>query len=340
MTNKHDSRSTVALIYGGIGREREVSLSGKDYVLRLIDERRYRPLPIRIAEDGGWYLDDGSNTPTFPVRLGNERGFLINGKVTCVDCAFPLLHGEFGEDGRVQGLIECAGIRLVGADTLTGAVTSDKVYTKSIAEAMGIPTAEWLSLEQDTPVRDAVRIAEERLGYPMFIKPARLGSSIGAAAVHSAREFAAAFEGARLSNGGEILIEELIEDKREIEVAMLETSEGRIFSQPGEIVCKEVYDYKRKYDTVNGAATLARAELSETVALRIREYCDKLARGLSLRGLARIDFFLAGERIIFNEINTMPGFTPTSLYARMMSELGIPPRVLIGALIESAEAAI
>ncbi len=338
MTERNDSRATVALIYGGIGREREVSLSGKDYVRELIDETKYRVLPVHIREGGGWYLDDGSNTPVFPVRLGGERGLLMRGELIAVDCAIPLLHGEFGEDGRVQGLLECVGIPLVGASTLTGAVTSDKVYTKAIAEAMGIPTAEWVSLEQDTPTRDAKRIAEQRLGYPMFIKPARLGSSIGAAAVHTAREFGAAFEGARLPHGGSILIEELIEDKRELEVAMLETEGVRIFSHPGEIVCRELYDYEKKYDPRHGAKTLARAELDEAVTSKISEYCDKLARGLSLRGLARIDFFLTGDRLILNEINVMPGFTPTSLYPLMMNELGIAPRVLIEALINGAEA--
>lgn len=334
MRNKRVGRRNVALIYGGVGVEREVSVRGKEYISGLIDTDKFIVYPIFIAEDGAWYHDtpEGDRIPTFPTRMGKRRGLLLRGRITEVHAALPFLHGDMGEDGNIQGALTTAGIPFVGAETVTGAVCIDKAYTKAIAEQMGIPTARWICLNASIEPMQARLLAEKSIGYPMFIKPARLGSSVGAHAVLRRENFIEAFSDAGSVTKDGILIEELITNKREIEVAYFGTKEQTLLSYPAEVLCSDFYDYRKKYGAKT--PTLCHAELTEDILGKIHRYCRLLADRLELRHLGRIDFFLDGERIIFNEINTMPGFTEDSLYPRMLEAAGIPPSRLINLLIE------
>ena len=215
----NQKKKTVALLYGGRGAEHDVSVSGAKYLYSLID-RRYEVYPILIDRDGGYRLcADISDREGVPLRLcrggfsTGENGFLP------VDVAFPLLHGDYGEDGVLQGALECADIPFVGCRTHAGALCSDKAFTKLVAESLGIPTADWiLSVEGSaTQGKEASRRrAEIRLGYPMFIKPARLGSSIGALPVWRKEEFDRAYDEAAKLGGGRVIIEELVKVRSEL----------------------------------------------------------------------------------------------------------------------------
>ena len=324
------ARPTVLLISGGIGVERDVSLRGAAAVLGYIDPEKYNVTAVTVEKDGSW-LTEGEEA-VFPVRLGNQRGLLIGGKIRPVDCAIPLLHGEFGEDGRIQGTLEVAGIPLIGADTVTGAVCIDKGYTRAIAHSLGIPTARGVSLPAGADT-EAAMLAAEELGYPVFVKPTRLGSSVGASEARTESELAHAFTRARVYGTG-VLIEELVTDKRELEVGVLATKNGTVISPVGEVICHGFYDYGTKYRT--GAPTVCPADIDPEIAATVREYAARLADALSLRGPSRIDLFLSGDRLLFNEVNTMPGFTAGSLYPQLMTAAGIPPRRLFDLLISEA----
>ena len=326
----HNDLRTVALIRGGEGKEHNISCLGAEYVKGLIDGTKYRVLPIYIDREGLWRSEDHGGAVAHPTLTEDGGGVRVKDKFIRIDAALPLLHGDMGEDGAVQGALRCAHIPFVGADTVTGAVACDKGYTKAVAEALGIPTACWIYYV-GKDVAECRRLAEEKLGYPMFVKPARLGSSVGAYPVRTPDEFNEAFASAIHLGDGRLLVEELIQNKRELEVAYFSAGGQRIISHPAEVVCDGFYSYGRKYDSP--AVTLTRAELSPKIAAELRRYCELLAKALGLRHLSRIDFFLSGERIIFNEINTMPGFTASSLYPRILGECGIPPSALINLLI-------
>lgn len=328
-----NGRKRIALIYGGAGREHSVSVDGAEFVRGIIDRERYEVLPVFIDTGGGFSLIyRGETVPTFPVRLGGESGFLLRGGVLRVDCAIPLLHGDFGEDGRVQGALDTAGIPFTCADTLTGAVASDKAFTRAVAESLDIPMARARVLKPRATDGEIFRAASE-LSLPVFIKPTRLGSSIGAGAVYGEGELIPTFRRAARF-GCDVLIEELIEGKRELEIGVLATRSGIRLSTVGEVICDGFYDFEKKYrsDTL----TLTRADIPEWVEEKIREYATALTGAICLRGTGRLDFFLSGDRLIFNEINTLPGFTRDSLYPRLMREVGITEGELFTLLIEDA----
>lgn len=270
-------------------------------------------------------------TEVFPIRMGGASG-LFDGETTIpVDCAIPLLHGDFGEDGRIQGALDTAGIPFIGASTVAGALCIDKAFTKAVARELGIPVARGKSLPCGAKYGDALLAAKE-IGFPVFVKPRRLGSSVGAGIARDGGELKEAF--ARAEPYGEIMLEELIEQKRELEIGLLSLKDGLIISPVGEVVCGGFYDFDKKYGSQTETRT--RADISLSVAEKIREYAQGLARAISLFGPMRIDFFLCGERLIFNEINTMPGFTADSLYPALMREAGIEGEALFDLLIGDA----
>ena len=320
---------TLALIWGGRGRESEVSAKGKNHVLPLIDKNKYNVLSIFIDKDGRWLLD---GEEVFPFN----RGFFCpkTQKFYTTQSAFPLLHGDFGEDGIVQGALECAGIPYIGCDVSAGAICRDKAFVKTIAQSVGIPTLPFLSIFRDEGTDYAVRRAETSFKYPMFIKPARLGSSVGVMAAESRRELISALSGV-FTLSAKAIVEPCLTDKRELECGYFAAKGKELFTNPGEILCSGLYDYEGKY--INNRVGLAvRADVSKSVIEDIREYSRRLVRILGVRDLSRIDFFLSGEKIYFNEINTMPGFTDGSLYAKMVEGCGITEDRLIDGLIESS----
>ena len=325
----------VALIYGGMGREHEISVMGAKNIIGLIDRRRFTVYPVYIDRRGRWHLGGEGGDRLYPMREARGGSLSADGAKQRIDVALPLLHGDFGEDGRVQGALDCAGIPYVGCAVAAGAVAADKILTKKTAEALGIPTAASVfTTNSDTAAARA--LCEEKIGYPAFIKPSGLGSSVGCSLVGSPEEFGDAFAEAR-SYGERVLIEEYLDGARELECAYSESSRfGEIFAPPGEVVAKGVYTYRAKYGAGSRAATLPRAELSQATVALARDYSERMVRALGIRQIARIDFFLYGGELLLNEINTMPGFTRSSLYAAMLAECGIELPELLSSLLEDA----
>ena len=341
---KDKSLLRVALIFGGRGHERQISEKSAGHIFSSIDRARISPIPIRIAEDGRWLASLGCHaslyecvfdTEVYPAFIGGHHGFATIDGFIDVDCAIPALHGDFGEDGRVQGALECAGIRYVGCDVICGAVCSDKSYTKSVAEHLGIPVARWICASRSDDIENTVKRAEGQIGYPAFVKPTGLGSSIGAAMADDRSTLILAITDA-LSASDRIMIEECVSIRAELECAYLGVGGTRRFSDIGMIECSGTYDYESKY--LSSSATVSDScNIAEHLKKQILDYSALLQSELGIRHLSRFDFFLTrDERIIFNEINTFPGFTTSSLYPRLVARMGISPSELITALVREA----
>lgn len=323
----------VALIYGGRGCEHDVSVMGAKNLLPRLDRKKLTVYPVYIDKKGIWHLGGERGGRIHPCCGSRSGAFISDGGKITVDVAFPLLHGDFGEDGRVQGALDCAGIPYVGCGVRAGAVTADKILTKMVAASLGIPTARSVYLTR-ADLSSAVSICEEHIGYPMFIKPSGLGSSVGCTLVSSPDMLEGAISAA---SSDRILIEEYLDGARELECAYSNTSRfGEIFAPPGEIVSRGVYTYREKYGSHSRAKTVARAVLPQDVAKRAEEYSRALVRATGISQIARIDYFLHDGELILNEINTMPGFTEASLYSAMMRDCGIEPNELLTALLEDA----
>ena len=374
---------TVALIFGGRGFERDVSIAGARFVYPLIPREKYRVVPILITADGRWLMrasdcdrrdgvglfsaekfdaeiskgddcgtelpkgddcgtelprEEDFDLPCAPMNFGDRAGLVYRGGELAVDCAFPLLHGDFGEDGVVQGALENAKIKYVGEDALTSATCLDKRLTHLIAARLGIPVARAIFSHPKESCDSARDRAERLLGYPLFLKPSCLGSSVGASPVRCAPHFERAFvEATRLSSRG-LIIEELVDIDCELEIGVLADKSKLIFTNIGKIRADSgFYDYKEKYGEGSPAAVSAEAHIEEMVAAELKGYSKKLCQFLGIRSLCRIDFFRTKKgEILFNEINTMPGFTGASLYPRLMAGVGYPPEMLLDALISEA----
>ena len=327
MTNKKQ----IALFFGGRGYEHSVSVSGAKNLLSLIDRERYGVYTVFIEKSGKMRLttpDLEVGEAVFPI-LDEGRCALLteSGERLQIDCAFPLLHGDFGEDGSVQGLLASCRVPFVGSDTRASAICLDKAATKAFAEALGISTVPWRLLTDGKDYTD--------LEPPLFIKPDCLGSSVGASPAHSREELIAAIQSAASLGGGRVLAERLISPIRELECAYFSAQGEQIVSYPGEILSGGFYSYERKYST-EAAGTSARANVSRELAERMREHTRRLCRAIGVRHLARVDFFLSGDALYLNEINTMPGMTASSLYPRLLVGAGISPAEAINRMISDA----
>ncbi len=327
----------LALIFGGEGHERRVSELGacseaqklsplfdliKIGISPVGDWYIYRGADEKI-KSGTWYRDTENLTPTYPIRLGGESGFFTDNGIIAVDAAFPLLHGDRGEDGIIQGALRAAHIPYIGSDVIPSAVTADKAYTKIIAEHLGIPTVPWLA-PRGRDKRRIKREAEVRLGYPLFIKPRTLGSSIGAYPVRCPCDFYPAYTDA--SSYGDVIIERLVEVSYELEFAHYRGTKSFI-SSPGIVASHGAfYDYSLKYESTDTVMAYPDRAFDKRVTRKARYYARQLAEFLSLGAISRIDFFLtpSGE-LFFNEINSVPGATDTSLYPRLTEpRIGMP----------------
>lgn len=371
---------TVALIFGGAGFERQVSLAGARFVYPLIAREKYNIIPIFIAPDGRWLMREADlpkkepdllifggddpcdltktkeknsdifegekssyvlpeveefSLPVAPVNLGDKRGVISESGFLPVDVAFPLLHGDFGEDGVVQGALENAGIKFVGEDAATSAICLDKRLCHLIAHRLGIPTAKGIFADKGESCHMVKERAERIIGYPLFIKPCDLGSSVGAFAVLHSSQFDEAYESAASLTRRGLMIEELVDIDSELEIGVLLLKGKQLFTNIGKIKTDiGFYDYKEKYESGSSALVEDSPKIDEKHRKIIGEYARRLSEFLHLSSLSRLDFFLTRDgRILFNEINTMPGFTETSLYPRLASSLGLSPRNLIDALI-------
>lgn len=350
---RHSERGRYILLFGGRGCEREISLLGAERILSEAEKINFDLLPVFINKNGDFFifsgkasdiplLKNGRNgsclSPTSPVRINGISGFLSDGGVIPVRLVFPLLHGDFGEDGVVQGMLSALGMDFFGADNFTGAVSTDKVYSKLIARSVGVPTLPELVLREARDISSVVREIEESFGFPAFVKPIRLGSSIGASAAPTARELQRALKRA-FSFARQVMIEPAITVKRELEVAYYHVGKRRMITPPAEISAEGgFYDFDLKYKSAVGVSLIARADVDDGIKERVRSYTERLSEALSVRHAARFDYFLLPDgRVYFNEVNTMPGMTATSLYSEMLRGEGLDISDFIRSLLEISE---
>lgn len=360
-------RPRVAVIFGGRSGEHAISVVTAANVLDAIDSERYDVLPIGIAPDGRWVLDravtgrraieSGADLPhvddsAAPVLLGNSRRLLVTepGQVPdelgAVDVVFPLLHGPYGEDGTLQGLLELADVRFVGSGVLSSALAMDKQYTKVVLGAAGLEMTGWLCLPAADWVRanSACRERVAALGYPVFVKPARAGSSLGISRVANPDELDAAVEQAR-RHDPKVLVEKVVGRAREVECGVLESIDD---GAPEVSVCAEItvrggeeafYDFDTKYlpEAAERVAITVPADLPAAVEMEIRTMAVTAFQALNCEGLARVDFFITeDDQVLISEVNTMPGFTPTSVFPRVWQASGIDFPMLVDRLIQLA----
>ena len=324
----------IALLYGGADSEHDVSYMGYEYVSELLNDSKYEILPVYITRGGTWTVKaEGRDTAVYPSR---ENGGCLATDCGCIriDAAIPLLHGRGGEDGSVQGALECARIPYVGADVCTSALCLDKTYAKAVAESIGIPTVPSVSPKRYEEADVALKAALKKLNFPLFIKPRRLGSSVGAYPIKNEGDFLEYYKKASEIGEGLVIIEECLTDKRELECAYVEIGGKKTVTPPGEILIDGFYGYSEKYG--GKTHTLPRSPLKADTADTLVDYGERLAEAMMLRHLGRIDFFLSGDKIYFNEINTFPGFTKESLYPKMLENCGISPKDAILSFIEDA----
>ncbi|GII55709.1 D-alanine--D-alanine ligase [Planotetraspora thailandica] len=354
------SRIRVAVVFGGRNSEHAVSLMGAGSVLEAIDRSKYEVFPIGIAQDGRWVLAtdgqayaieegrlpsvEGSGTalalPSSGSILALEPG-QIPRSLGEVDVVFPVMHGPFGEDGTIQGLLEMAGVRYVGSGVLASAVGMDKAYMKLVLRAAGLPVGPFVVVrDRDWRIDRAKVLKEvEELGWPVFVKPARAGSSQGISKAHDAESLEAAVELAR-QHDPKILIEAAIPG-REIECAVLESlgDAPAEASVPGEVLVKgehEFFDFEAKYYP-DQMALDAPADIPAEKAEAVRAMAVRAFEALGCEGLSRVDFFYTptGE-LVLNEINTMPGFTSLSVAPQLWAASGLPYGDLVDRLIQLA----
>jgi D-alanine-D-alanine ligase len=333
-------RTRLVVLFGGRSAEHEVSCVSARHVLAAADPDPSDVVPIGIPREGQWVLAEGaraalvaSGPKALPAAL-EVAGPLVDPDEALAQpdvVVFPLLHGPFGEDGTVQGLLELAGVPYVGAGVLGSALGMDKAMAKQVLGHAGLPQARHLVLRDDHPVPDPGLA----LGWPVFVKPANLGSSVGVTKVHGLEELGPALEAA-FSYDEWAIVEEAVVG-REIEVAVLGNREPEA-SVPGEVrPSHDFYDYEDKY-VVDGAELLVPAPLAPEAADEARRLAVEAFRALRLDGMARVDFFYeeGGRGWLVNEVNTIPGFTPISMYPRLWEATGVPYSKLVDRLVELA----
>ena len=350
MTARPD-RVRLVVLFGGQSAEHEVSCTTAAHVLRAVDPDRYDVVPVGITREGTWVQADDAQVAlargaaALPSRLPDRleaSGTAVEPSRMVAPAAdelpvvvLPLLHGPHGEDGTVQGLLELAGVPYVGAGVLSSALAMDKVKAKEILSVHGLPQAAWVAVRDRETDRAADELAAAGLGYPAFVKPANLGSSVGVSKVHDRSELD---EALALAAGYDewIVIEEGV-DAREIEVGVLGNAGPRA-SVPGEIVpSHEFYDYEDKYID-DACQLLVPAPLDDAAAARVRALALDAYRELRCEGMARVDFFYEerGRGFLVNEVNTIPGFTPVSMYPKLWEASGLSYPDLIDELVRLA----
>ena len=349
----------ITILYGGKSGEHEVSLVSAAYVARNIDTSKHIVNLIGIDKDGKWYWQDQSELERikedetaalqikkdFPVMIspgGGKRQAIqvrnYSGYVNLyTDIVFPVLHGTYGEDGTVQGLLDMAEIPYVGCLTLSSALTMDKEKTKVVWQSENLPIVPYTYLKsswREEKIKEKIAEYEKEYGYPAFVKPCCAGSSVGASKAKDKKELSEAIEEA-FKWDSKILIEKFI-PAREIECSVVGNTDVKAYG-PGEIKpSHEFYDYDAKYNDPNGAALVIPAELDKDTAEKIRLMAIKAFKVLDCSGLSRVDFFISKEdgAIMLNEINTMPGFTSISMFPKMCEASNIPYSELIEKLCQ------
>ena len=351
------NKMCVALLFGGMSSEHEVSCVSVGNFVRNIDRSKYEVLTVGITKEGRWLyteataeqMADGSweelpgNMPCVISPDRADHGMILftpDGRVEKMhlDVVIPVLHGLWGEDGTVQGLLELAGIPYVGCGVLASSVCMDKAVANALFEANGVPHTKWVAANRWEIEKDLEGVCagvEQKLGWPVFVKPANAGSSVGISKVSSQEELKAAIALA-LENDRKVVFEAFV-DGQEVECAVI-GSDPAVATRPGEILAgAEFYTYDDKYK--NGVSqTVIPAHLPEAKLDEVKTYAAMAYTALNCEGLARCDFFVehGTNRVMINEINTFPGFTPISMYPKLMEHEGTPVPALIDHLIELA----
>lgn len=359
-------RLRVGIFAGGRSAEHEVSVSSADAVLRAIDRERFEPYLVYIDREGRWHLPEGpapmldvrplaellgAATPAeqttllrehadLPVSVGDDRAELapravLRSLAEAIDIAFLVLHGPFGEDGTLQGFLEMAGVPYTGAGVLASAVAMDKVVFKDLMRGHGLPVVRYAWFRRrawrESPDQVLRQVAEE-VGDRSVVKPARLGSSVGMTLVHAAAELAAALDEA-FRYDSKVIVEAYLPNARELECGVLGNDQPIVF-EPGEVISHhEWYDYEAKY--VPGLAeVLPRAAVDAELATRVTDLALAAYRAVDCAGLARVDFLVPPDAVYLSEMNTLPGFTATSMYPKQAELAGLAFPDLIARLID------
>jgi D-alanine-D-alanine ligase len=349
--NGHSRKLRVGVLFGGRSGEHEVSLVSAASIIRGLDPQKYEAVPIGVTKEGHWLIGEGAQKMLPEVLRSGQRVVMsadptesslmpIDGSARGqkLDVVFPVIHGTFGEDGTMQGLLELAGLPFVGAGVLGSAIGMDKDVAKKLMQVAGIPVVPWIAVQRadwERQPKEIRRAIEKKFKYPVFVKPATLGSSVGMTKVHSRAEL-----GPALDLAAEFAMKIMVERAviaREIEVSVLGNHDPRA-SVPGEIVPhREFYDYAAKY-LEEGTQLLIPAKLKKSEVKKVQAMAVTAFRALELSGMARVDFFIEkrGGKIFLNEVNTIPGFTSISMYPKLWEANGIPFRELISKLIDLA----
>lgn len=359
----HSSQKKVVILYGGQSVEHEVSCRSASFIFKHIDRQRYEPIGIGVDHQGHWWPQSFPESFVPPRQLGISKDFEranlsqgsalgpkqmlwhlcgLNQDIPASEVIFfPIIHGTNGEDGRLQGLFEMTGVSYIGADTLGSSVSMDKVFSKQLVANHGIPVTPYhtfSSHDWDWNKESIVQKAIDELGLPLFVKPSSLGSSVGISKVKARTELHSACEEA-LKFDDKVLIETSMEGIREIECAVLGNDKMEC-AFPGEIIPQGgFYSYDAKYVDDKAAIVQVPAELTEKEARTAKDLAIRAAAALGICGMARIDFFLESStgNYLFNEANTIPGFTEISQYPRLWQNEGIEGKELVQRLLELAE---
>ena len=356
MTGTGQKKLRVGILFGGRSGEHEVSLSAAASILQALDPGKYEVVPIGITREGRWLVGSSADK-LLPGVLQNGKPVTasvdptgpklipLNSKLARagaggaeIDVVFPVLHGTFGEDGSVQGLLELAGLPYVGAGVLGSAAGMDKDVMKRLFRDAGLPVVPWLVVLRGEWQEDAARVRRairKNLRFPLFVKPANLGSSVGITKVHTARELDAALDVAGQYDR-KILIENGV-DGREIECSVLGNDRPEA-SVPGEVIpCNEFYDYEAKY-VKEGSELIIPAKLTHRQTRRVQELAIRAFQAVDCAGMARVDLLLERHtgNFLINEINTIPGFTTISMYPKLWEASGVSYTQLVDRLIELA----
>ncbi|MGE0174174.1 MAG: D-alanine--D-alanine ligase [Oligoflexales bacterium] len=344
----------LAIIFGGQSAEHEISILSARSIFQALDRNKYEPVLVGIGKTGKWYLGENS---TFLLQDSNPKHArlqdtqnelcLVPGKphepllvpkaslAKEIDVAFPVLHGPLGEDGTVQGMLKLAGIPFVGVSVLGSAVCMDKDVTKRLLAEAGLPVCRYLMFRKSDQQKIRYNDIETKLGSPFFVKPCNLGSSVGVSKVRNAQEFDKAIADA-FKYDRKIIIEEFVKG-RELEVSVL-GNENPETSDVGEIIpSHDFYSYESKYIDEKGAALVIPAKISDAQKQEIKSLAAKAFTVLECEGMARCDFFMTESgKLYINELNTIPGFTKISMYAKLWESAGLPYENLIDKLVQLA----
>lgn len=333
----------VAIVFGGRSAEHEISFQSAESIYSVLDKNKYEAVLIGIDRTGRWLLNNDShfllntNNPEVTLAQGKFQKQLVkidSGNSETIDVVFPVLHGPYGEDGTIQGFLKLANVPFVGSGVLGSALGMDKDVMKRLLKESKIPTVKLKVFTKSE--RDNINFNQltKELGLPLFVKPANLGSSVGVTKAKNQKQFKQAVNKA-FEYDNKILIEEFI-NGREIECSVL-GNEDPIASLPGEIILRhEFYSYEAKYLDETGAILKIPAKLPKNIIKKVQDLAVKTFKILCCEGMARVDFFLTKDKIIVNEVNTIPGFTKISMYPKLWEVSGIPYPELVDKLIQLA----